>query len=137
MNDMSKDENRSAKRLSQRHRAERRFRYIGLAAVSIGLICLGSIFVIIIVSGLDAFRQTKIALEIDLTTETLHLEKHLDGKIPGQINYQGVVKQALRTTFPDVQSRLDKRALYRLVSSDAAFELRGHLERNPAHGTTD
>jgi phosphate transport system permease protein len=132
MNDTTKAKNRAAKRLNNRHRAEWRFRFIGFAAVSIGLICLASIFVIIIVTGLDAFRQTKIALEIDLPIETFHHEKRGDTRSPGKINYQAIVKQALRNTFPDIQSRRDKRALYRLVSSGAAFELRGHVERIPA-----
>ena len=41
-------------------------------------------------------------------------------------------KRTVYKNFPDVKSRRDKRALYRLVSSGAAYELRGFVLDNPS-----
>jgi phosphate transport system permease protein len=46
-------------------------------------------------------------------------------------NYQRLVKSTLRSMFPDVKGRSDKRMLYGLVSSGAPFQLRDLVLRNP------
>ena len=106
-------------RLAKRHRAERRFRLYGKLAICVGLIFLGVLFATIVDSGANAFRQTKVALDIPPLTGSAALA---DG--------QGMVKLALREAFPNVTSRRDKRDLYRLISSGAGFELRKALRKN-------
>ena len=39
-------------------------------------------------------------------------------------NYSGLVKKSLSGVFPDVKGRRDKRQLYGLVSTGAAFQIR-------------
>jgi phosphate transport system permease protein len=47
-------------------------------------------------------------------------------------NYDALVKAALRAAFPDVTSRRDRRALNRLVSSNAGFDLRRMVLDDPS-----
>ncbi len=46
-------------------------------------------------------------------------------------NYQGLVKKSLRSMFPDVKGRGDKRKLYGLVSPGASFQLRDMVLKHP------
>ncbi|MBN2332237.1 MAG: phosphate ABC transporter permease PstA [Deltaproteobacteria bacterium] len=117
--------------LRKRYRAERRFRFLGGAAIVISLMFLAILFADICGKGLPAFRQTHIKLPVYFDAALLpanQLEK---------ADYQSLVKQACRTLFPDVKDRRQKRALYGLVSSGAGFKLRQMVLDNPAMiGTT-
>lgn len=117
MNSATEMDQRVRDRLARRHRAERRFRGFGVVAMSAGLVFLAALFLTILNSGASAFKQTQIALEISAPA--------------ANANNQAVVKRALRARFPDVTSRRDKRALYRLISSGAPYELRDQLRRAP------
>jgi phosphate transport system permease protein len=106
------------KNLAGRRRAERRFRTMGLAAILASLFFLAILFVSIIGNGYSALFQTYIKIDVFFDP----------GKIakndPSQGDYPGIVKASLRKMFPDAKGRRDKRSLYQLVSSGAAFQLR-------------
>ena len=52
-------------------------------------------------------------------------------------NYNGLVKSSLRELFPDVKKRKQKKALYRLASGGAEYEIRDLISENPQWiGTT-
>jgi len=105
------------KGLAKRYRAERRFKFIGLSAIVLSLTFLGILFASITYNGHTAFLQSWMELNIFFDPEMLD-EKNLL-----QADYDGLVKKSLRETFPDVKERSQKRKLYALVSSGAAFQL--------------
>ncbi len=111
--------------LGKRYRAERRFRLYGLLAIIASLIFLSLLFISIIGNGYSAFQQTFIQLDVFFDPDILKQESLATA------NYQGLVKQTLRTMFPDAISRGDKRMLYGLVSSGASFQLRDLVLKNP------
>ena len=111
--------------LARRYRAERRFRIYGLSAIVASLLFLSLLFISIFGNGYTAFMQTFVRLNVFLDPEILRQESLATA------NYQGLVKNSLRGMFPDVKGRRDKRKLYGLVSSGAAFQLRGMVLRNP------
>lgn len=127
MNNISNTSSRIAETLKGRHRSERYFRFLGLAATVFGLAFLGVLFVSITMKGYSAFQRTTVLMEVTVEgTETV-----------SEINYQGLIKKSLRQSFPEVKKRQAKRALYGLVSSGAAYELRNKVINNPALvGTT-
>jgi len=112
------------KGLAKRYKRERRFRAMGLAAIVASLTFLSVLFVSIAANGYTAFERTMIQLEV-----------HLD---PGQIdkedlasaNYLGMVRTSLKQTFPGVKKRRDKRKLYNLVSTGAAYDLQDFVVKN-------
>lgn len=114
-----------SKGLRKRYRAERRFRMLGLAAVIASLLFLTIMFISIFGNGYTAFFQTYVKLNVYFDPETLR-EDTL-----ARADYPGLVKKTMRTMFPEVQGRRDKRNLYKLVSSGAAFQLRDMVLRNP------
>jgi len=106
------------RKLDGRRRVERRFRRMGLAAILASLIFLALLFASIIGKGYSALLQTHIKIDVFFDPESI------PKNYPGQGDYPGVVKASLRKMFPEAKSRGEKRSLYRLISSGAAFQLR-------------
>ena len=119
------------KNLAKRYRAELRFRAYGIASIGFGLLCLCLLFTDIIGKGHTAFMQTYVQLDVHMDADLLEINDVSDVNQLARADYQGVLKQSLRTKFSDVKSRGDKRKLYKLVSNGAGFELRKLLEKNP------
>ncbi|MCF6249023.1 MAG: phosphate ABC transporter permease PstA [Desulfobacula sp.] len=113
------------KGLKRRVNAERRFRLCGLFAIIFSLVCLSTLFVSIFVNGYTAFFQTHIQLTVFLDPDKIDTPNIMDA------DFSGMVKQSLRTKFPDVKSRKDKRKLYALVSSGAAYQLMDIVKEYP------
>jgi len=112
--------------LGRRYRAERRFKIYGLCAILISFVFLALLFISIVGNGYSAFFRTVIQLDITfdpgvVTPETL-----------STANYSGLVKKSLGQIFPDVSNRKDKRQLYGLVSSGAAFQIRRLAMNDPS-----
>jgi len=111
--------------LARRYRAERRFKMLGVAAISASLLFLAILFINIIGNGYTAFQQTFVELEVFFDPELFQNESL------SSANYPGLVKQTLRRMFPDVSGRSEKRKLYGLVSSGAGFQLRDIAMADP------
>jgi len=111
--------------LGKRYRAERRFQIYGLSAILISMVFLVLLFVSIIGTGYPAFFRTVIKLDITFDPQTVSRETL------STANYAGLVKKSLHEMFPDVSGRKDKRALYGLVSSGAAFQIRRTAMKDP------
>ncbi len=117
--------------LGKRYRRERRFRLMGLLAIMASLGFLLILFGSIVSKGYSAFLQTEIKL-------TIHFDaKVFDVSNLARADYAALVKASMRELFPGVKGRRDKRQLYRLVSSGAAYTLQKMVVANPALiGTT-
>ncbi len=118
-------------RLRKRHAAERRFRRLGALAIWLALGFLLLLLVIIAVRGYGAFLRTELRLDITFSPDILGIETPADTEELARANYTGLVRAALREAFPDARSRRDKRALYRLLSVGAEYQLRDALIRDP------
>ena len=103
--------------LGRRYRSEKRFRLMGLSAIISSLVFLAVLFMTIVFNGYSAFWQTSILLDIHFDETTLNVDNLATA------DYNSLIKKSLRTRFPDVQSRRDKRELYSLVSPGAFFQL--------------
>ncbi len=117
--------------LARRYAKERRFRRMGMGAIIISLLFLTLLFSSIISNGYSAFWQTSIQLEIHFKAETLDPDGSRDPGLLSAADYSSLVKGALRGIFPEVKKRKERRKLYALVSSGAAFRLRKMVMSNP------
>ena len=116
--------------LHRRYRRERRFRRYGQLSVGIGLLFLALLLGTTLASGYSALQQTYIALDIALDAE--HFDADLSTASLSGADYGGLIKQALRAAFPEVTQRRGKKALYRIISSGAEYDLRRHVMDDPA-----
>ena len=117
--------------LKARYRAERRFQFYGKLAIGLGLLFLSMLFFSILSKGLPAFQQTYMELEV--TFDRQYVDPQGDGSLESLAagDYGGLVKQTLRKRFPEVNKRREKRALYSIVSTGAAYQLRDMVMSNP------
>jgi len=112
------------KGLKRRYRAERRFRIFGATAILSALCFLFLLFFSIVSSGYKAFQKTFIQIDVffdpaEFTNENL-----------ATANFPGLIKASLRSMFPEVTSRSDKKDLYYLVSPGASFQLINLVKNN-------
>ena len=113
------------KGLVRRYRSEKRFRLMGITAIILSLMFLFILFISIFSNGYTAFKQTVVQIDVFLNPKALSVDQ-LE-----KADYQGMIKESLRTMFPTVKSRRDKKKLYGMVSSGASFQLLDYVREHP------
>ncbi len=111
--------------LKRRYRTDKWFQRIGLGAIALSLAFIALLFFHIVREGHSAFVRANIMLDIDFA------EKHFVKENLAAADYTALVKQALTEAFPEVVDRRDKRQLFSLLSSGAAYQLRDMVLANP------
>ncbi len=113
------------KGLGKRYAKEKRFRLYGLAAIGLSILFLGVVFYTIFSTGYTAFIQTYVKISVHLDPQ------EIDPKKIDDTNFLKIVKNAIRSEFPEVKGRRDKRELASLISSGAEFRVKNMVEENP------
>lgn len=116
--------------LARRRAAETRFRLYGMVSIAVGLVFLLVLFASIIHNGYPAFRQTYVALDVTFDAAVIAPDGRLDEEALAAADYASLVKNSLGQLFPEVGGRQQKRALYQLLSSGAAYQVRDRLLAN-------
>lgn len=123
--------------LKKRYAKERRFRLKGLGAVMLGLLFVAVLFTSISSKGYTAFKQTQVQLEFEFSEATLDPTSERKIEVLSVANYTALVKASLKSEFPEVKKRKEKKTLYKLVSSAAPLILRQMVLDDPSLiGTT-
>src|SRR5262245_12858931 len=118
------------RRLRRRHAAEQRFRAYGVGAIGLAILALSTLLVSVVVRAIPAFWQYEVRLPIRF--EPSPLDPEGVGAPALGPNYTGLLKEALRAQFPDVQGRSELRELGALLSTDAPFQLRERVLADPS-----
>ena len=118
--------------LPRRRRAERRFRNLGRLAVLVGLAFLALMFVSIVAKGYPAFRQTWVKLPVFFDPQVIDPGGAGGEEVIGAADYGALVKASVRSLFPEVKGRRDRRELGKLVSPGAVFQLRRMTLEDPS-----
>ncbi|MFO1429339.1 MAG: phosphate ABC transporter permease PstA [Candidatus Competibacteraceae bacterium] len=118
--------------IQRRHAAEKRFKWYGLIALSLGLLTVVLLFADIAVKAWPAFRQTSIRLAIYFDPEILYQDGRQDPQTLATADYSQLWKKALRQDFPEVTERAQLRPLYGLISSGATFQLQEMVMADPS-----
>jgi phosphate transport system permease protein len=119
------------RRLRRRYRADRRFRIYGVAAACVSVAVLVLLLGTIFMDGKGAFFRTVITLDVNYDAELIDPDGERSPDTLARASYMLLVKQALRTRFPDVGGRREKRKLYALVSVGAGDMLRERVLSDP------
>ena len=93
--------------LPRRHAAERRFRWYGLIAISLGLAFVALMFGNIIGKGYPAFWQTYVQIPITFDPAVIDPQGNRDPKAIETADYAALVRAGTRQLFPTVQGRLE------------------------------
>jgi phosphate transport system permease protein len=121
----------SRRRLRRRYRAERRFRWYGAGAIGIAVLALVSLLASIVSQALPAFSEHRVRLEVHFDPALLATDDRSTAGL-AQANYGAVLRQALRSRFPDATGRSELRELTALLSVSAPFELRDLALADPS-----
>ncbi len=105
--------------IAKRNRAEKRFRFYGMAAISVSLIFLVVLMCNIISSGHSAFYQAQIKLPITFTQEDVESQ-----------SYGALVNAGIAEIFPEATERSEKRKLNSLASTSAADQLKEIVKKD-------
>jgi phosphate transport system permease protein len=119
------------RRRRRRQAAETRFIWYGRLALGTACTVLVAMLASILFNGIPAFWQHEVTLDVDLEPQALGIPAGAlrDDLLRG--DYTEPLRRALAQEFPQVEARLEKRALYRLLSSGAAFQLQDLVVENP------
>ena len=115
-----------SKNLSIRHRAEKRFIAYGFISLILAATMLATIIGSMIYRSIPAYTNYSIDLEINMTEISAEDESE-------DINFRGIIRSSLFSFFPEVESRSDKRKLFKLISSSASYTLRDFIIENPSY----
>ena len=111
--------------LAKRYGKELRFKIYGLIAVVLSLSFLVLLFFTIFSNGYSAFFQTFVKLEVFFDPAFIDKDNLANS------NFPGLVKKTLSNEFPGVTIRKEKKDLYSLISSGAAFQLQKMMQQQP------
>lgn len=118
------------KSLGRRRAKETRFRLYGMASVFFGMLCLVLLFTDIASKGTSAFKQTSLTTDIVLESSYLNLTKESTINEVRFANFDGLIKRHFDKEV-NPSGRSAKRALFKLISPGAAWQLQEHLLANP------
>ena len=119
------------RRLRRRYRQERIFRAFALAAIGFALAALAGLLVSISYQSLSVITQSSVELDVVLDPDALDPLGDGSAASLAAANYAKPVRSALRGLFPEVEKRRDRKALVRLLSDGAEYDLRAFMEANP------
>ena len=126
--------------LKRRHAAERRFRFYGIAAITIGLAFLAILLVSIVSKGYTAFGQTSITVPVEFSAEIID-KGNVRATDPRKLltaNYPVVARNAVaRALGVDLTDKAAMKAIAGLVSDGSRAQLRDMVTADPSIiGTT-
>ena len=116
----------AARQLQRRHRADRRLRIYGIAAIVIALSLLVILLTSILIASWTAWTQTQVRIDVALD------RNEIDAADPFRARYQNAVRDAIYALFPAVESTADQRALRDVLSNGAQFQVRDMVVDDPS-----
>lgn len=125
------DSPKAAERLKKRKFAEWRLKAYGIGAIVLAGVALITLLSTVIGQATDALTESYVTIDVALVQDEIDPKNTNDPSEIGRANFGGVVKDAMKVAFPDVTGRKPRRALYGIVSSGAAFELRDAVMADP------
>lgn len=116
-------------RMKKRQRAEKRFRFYGLAAIAIGLFFLVWLATSIIRSGLPAFTTTSVAVDLTMTADML---EEAESGLLKTAAYNRIFNEALQAELAErnVQVDFDQDAIERILGK-VGSDIRVFYQENP------
>jgi phosphate transport system permease protein len=117
--------------VAKRYRAERRFKFYGIAAIAVTAVFLVLLFADILAKGLPAFIENSMTLPVKVDQAAIDPQNSKDPRVIRAGDFDAPIREAFHALFPDVTSRADRRKLMGLLSSGAADDFRNMVMSNP------
>lgn len=118
-------------RIRARYRAETRFKFYGVAAISVTALFLIVVLTDILMKGMPAFTQHQLEMQVKVDAAEIDPQGTRDPAVIRAGDFQLLVRNALRAQFPDVTDRAGRRLLDGILSSGASDVLREQVVADP------
>jgi len=116
-------------RLKKRHSAEKRFKFYGIASVTIAIIFVLILIQNILSKGSSAFQKTVIKVDVFYDSELIELNNGATLKEIYDADFYDLTIENLLKTYPS-KNRDDEDELLKLFSSDAEYEIKNAFLNN-------
>lgn len=118
-----------SERLKQRHRAEKRFKFYGIASVTIAIIFVLILIQNIFSKGSSAFQKTVIKVDVFYDSELIELNNGATIKEIYDTDFYDLTIENLLKTYPS-KNRDEEDELLKLFSSEAEYEIKNAFLNN-------
>jgi phosphate transport system permease protein len=118
-------------RLAKRHRAEQRFQFYGLAAISAAVLFLAVLLGSLIIQSLPAFTAHRLTLDVEINAEIADPRGDRSEASLRRGAYNTLIQDALRAQFPKADTVVELRELFGLYSAVNAANLLNEVVQNP------
>ena len=118
-------------RLAKRHRAEQRFQFYGLAAISAAVLFLAVLLGSLIIQSLPAFTAHRMTLDVQINAEIADPRGDRSEASLRRGAYNTLIQDALREQFPMADTVAELRELFGLYSAVNAADLLNQVVQNP------
>ena len=118
-----------SERLKQRHRAEKRFKFYGIASVTIAIIFVLILIQNIFSKGSSAFQKTVIIVDVFYDSELIELNNGATLKEIYDTDFYDLTIENLLKTYPS-KNRDEEDELLKLFSSEAEYEIKNAFLNN-------
>jgi len=113
------------RRVRRRYGADRRLQLYGIIAIVLAIGLLGILLASLVVTGLPAFLQTKVNLEIYVDPTKVKPDDLAKG------NFRGLVRDALSSFVPAEATDKQKTEVAKILTSDAPYIVRDYVVGHP------
>jgi phosphate transport system permease protein len=114
------------KRVRRRYAADRRLQAYGITAIGLAIGLLGILITSLVITGLPAFLQTKLNLEVYVDPAKV------DASDPAKGNFRAIVRDALLAQVPEPDNDKQKTDVVKILTSDAPYIVRDYVVRHPS-----
>lgn len=123
-------------RTKKRNAAEKRFRTYGLSAICIAVIALVILLTSVLTSGLSAFQQTYITLELNLPEDKLDKSGVRDPEVMAKVTtlgYANVLRDGLveQVRALGIETDMSDKDIGGMISKEASATIRDRVLANP------
>ncbi len=118
-------------RIRARYRSERRFRALGIVALSLTTLFLAFLLVDVIRKGLPVFTAHSLVLDVTVPQDAIDPSGRRDAAAIRGADLYPVTRDAMKAAVPGVQGRSAERTLTRLLSVGATADLVERLVAEP------
>jgi phosphate transport system permease protein len=114
----------AGRRVRSRYAANRRLQAYGIIAIALAIGLLGILIASLVVTGLPAFLQTKVDLEV-------YIDPTIDPKDPAGGNFRSIIREALSPFLPADATDKQRTEIGKVLTSDAAYIVRDYVVGHP------
>jgi phosphate transport system permease protein len=119
--------------LKKRARSERRFQYLGIAAITLSILFLVLLFAGIFSKGIPGMFQHYVTLEVLLDKDRMDPEGDMSAASLYSGDARGIVNESLMNALGSLEGRKAKRAARAILSSASASRLTEFAIKNPEY----